>query len=192
MFDGWEAKTDDYFLRMFWAKTGEQVTKQKMAGFRKTGGWVAIHPRDPEAAERSLRIALAHPATMIASDGTQTDDGTGHPRSAGTYARVLGRYVRDEKTLTLTDAIRKMTLMPARQLEARIPAMKNKGRIRLGSDADIVVFDPKSIIDRSTYQRPAAESEGMKFVLVGGSFVVRDGNFQTGIFAGRPLRASIR
>lgn len=86
--------------------------------------------------EQAVRQALTSPLTMIASDGV-LENGVGHPRNAGTYARVLGRYVRQDRLLPLMDALRKMTLMPAQRLEARVPAMKNKGRIRISADADV-------------------------------------------------------
>lgn len=85
---------------------------------------------------------MAHPLVMIASDGI-LDKGMGHPRAAGTYARVLGRYVRERKVLSLAEAVRKMALLPARRLEAMAPSMRNKGRIRQGADADLAVFTRK-------------------------------------------------
>ena len=90
-------------------------------------------------------------SSVIASDGI-LKNGIGHPRVAGTYSRVLGHYVRELKALTMMDALRKMTLMPAQRLEARAPSMRNKGRLGVGRDADITIFNPGTIIDRATYQ----------------------------------------
>ena len=126
---------------------------------------------------------------MIASDGG-LQNGKGHPRGSGSYARVLGRYVRDLKALTLTDALRKMTLMPAQRLESIAPMMKNKGRIRVGADADLTVFNPGLVIDKSTFEEPAKYSEGFVHVLVGGVFVVKDGKLQSGINPGRAIRGA--
>ena len=127
---------------------------------------------------------------MIASDGG-LQNGKGHPRGSGAYARVLGRYVRDEKALTFMDALRKMTIMPAQRLERIAPMMKNKGRIRAGADADLTIFDPALIIDRSTFEEPAKYSEGIKHLLVGGVFVVKDAKLQQGVNPGRAIRAPI-
>src|SRR5262249_1802339 len=115
-----------------------------------------------------------------------------HPRSSGTFSRILGHFVRETKTLTLMDAINKMTLMPAKRLERLAPMMKNKGRIRVGADADITVFDPNTVIDRATYEQPANYSEGIKCVLVNGKFVVKGGQLQTDVQPGRPIRGTIR
>jgi dihydroorotase len=84
-------------------------------------------------------------------------------------------YVREKKLMTIPEAIRKMTLAPAQRLEARVPAMKKKGRIQ-GADADVTIFDPATVRDRSIYERGEAPSEGIRHVMVGGTFVVRDGN----------------
>ena len=137
--------------------------------------------------EDIVQAAVANPLTMIASDGFKN-----HPRGAGTYSRVLGRYVRERKALTLMDGLRKMTLMPAQRLERRVPMMKNKGRIRIGADADLTIFDPERIIDRSTYEEPAKYSEGIKYVLVNGALVVKDGQLQSGISPGRAIRAPVQ
>jgi N-acyl-D-aspartate/D-glutamate deacylase len=136
-----------------------------------------------------LRAAIADPLTMIASDGILID-GKGHPRTAGTYARVLGQYVRDERVLSLMDALRKMTLMPAQRLERRVPMMRDKGRLRVGADADITVFDPLTVRDASTYTQPALPSVGIRHVLVGGAPVLKDGQLQTDVAPGRPSAAN--
>jgi len=125
---------------------------------------------------------------MIASDGI-LDNGKGHPRTAGTYSRVLGKYVREDRALSLMDALTKMTLMPAQRLERRVPAMKNKGRIRAGADADLTIFDPQTIGDRATFQEPAREATGIKFVIVNGVMVVKDGQLQVNVHPGGPIRA---
>jgi dihydroorotase len=127
--------------------------------------------------------------TMIASDG-ELVNGKGHPRTAGTFSRVLGHYVRQTKTLTLMDALRRMTLMPAQRLEQRVPMMKKKGRIRVGADADITIFDAERIIDRLTYDEPAKYSKGIVYVLVNGVVVVNNGQLQGDIAPGRSVRAS--
>ncbi|MEO8165749.1 MAG: amidohydrolase family protein, partial [Betaproteobacteria bacterium] len=112
-------------------------------------------------------------------------------RSAGTFARVLGRYVRELQVISLMEGLRKMTLMPAQRLEARVPAMRNKGRIRVGADADLTVFDPASIIDVATFEHPAEFSSGVKYVFVAGDAVVENGVPQRDRHPGRPIRAPI-
>ncbi len=93
-----------------------------------------------------LDKVIPNPLVMIASDGAE-----GHPRNAGTYSRVLKQYVRDQGTLTLMDALRKMTLMPPQILERSTPDGRNKGRLQEGADADIVVFDAAIITDQATF-----------------------------------------
>ena len=128
---------------------------------------------------------------MIASDGI-LQDGVGHPRVAGTFARVLGPYVRELHALGLMDALRKMTIAPARRLEQRVPSMARKGRLQAGADADIVIFDPEQIIDRATYREPTLPPLGFAVVLVNGVVVVRDGRLQAGVHPGRAVRAAVR
>lgn len=126
--------------------------------------------------------------TMIASDAF-ISEGKGHPRSTGTYSRVLGQYVREAKTLTLVEALRKMTLLPAQRLEARVPAMKNRGRLRVGADADITIFHPATVRDRSSYTEATPPPVGVAYVIVNGVVVVPAGELVTGVKPGRALRA---
>ena len=141
-----------------------------------------IHMMKPDWIEMGLRA----PNTMVASDGMPYALGA-HPRSAGTFSRFLGRYVRDEGTLSLMEGLKKMTLMPAQRLESISPQMKRKGRIQIGSDADITIFDPERILDTATFEADLSYSIGVEFVLVNGSFVVRDGENVAGARPGVPI-----
>lgn len=187
LYDNWERMSDAEIAEITWVNTGEQLTRETFARYRKQGGSVIQRPGRME----NVQIAINSPLTMIASDGSQLREGRGHPRATGTFSQVLGRYVREAKTLSLMDALRKMTIMPARRLEARVPAMRTKGRITVGADADIVVFDPARVIDRSTYQRPSLAPDGISWVLVAGTPVVSDGRLANVAPPGRAIRAAI-
>jgi dihydroorotase len=185
MFDpGWQDRLSITYQDLQWVTTGERLTAESFERYRKNGGFVILHSIPEEAA----RQAIAYPGVMIASDG-RMEQGTGHPRGAGTYARVLGHYVREEKALTLMEALQKMTLLPARRLEALSPQMARKGRIKEGADADITVFDAARVIDKATFEKPNQYSEGIPFVLVGGVFVVRDGQIVEGVKPGVGIKA---
>jgi N-acyl-D-aspartate/D-glutamate deacylase len=125
---------------------------------------------------------------MIASDGMFYNEGRAHPRGAGTFSRVLGHYVREKQALSLMDALGKMSYLPAKRLEDAVPQMKRKGRIEIGADADLVVFDPDLVTDNANFSEPALPSSGIEHVLVNGVFVVRDGAPQKGENPGRAVR----
>lgn len=183
---GWQQGMGITYKDLQWVATGERLTQETFDKYRKQGGMVVIHAIPPEIAQ----LAVASPLTMIASDGLITN-GKGHPRGAGTYARVLGYYVRQQHALSLMDALRKMTLMPAQRLEARAPMMKNKGRVKVGADADLTLFDPQRVIDKATYEK-VAYSEGIEYVLVGGVPVVSVGELVEGVTPGQAIRAPMQ
>ena len=185
LFDNWETWEDDRFGRNMWVETGERLTRESFGRYRQIGGGVITFSRT----EEMTRIALLHPLTMIASDG-RILNGKGHPRSSGTYSKVLGQYVREERLITLMDALRRMTIEPAMRLEAFVPAMTNKGRIRIGADADIAVFDPETIIDRATYTDPIQPSAGIKYVLVNGGVVLDNGVLDPTVRTGVAIRSN--
>jgi N-acyl-D-aspartate/D-glutamate deacylase len=186
LYDNMENQPDRVFASLLWPATGEHLTRESFLRYRKTGGLIIAPVTTPEM----VRAAVIDPLTMIASDGRLVA-GNGHPRTAGTFARVLGEYVRQEKALSLMDALRKMTLMPAQRLEKHAPVFRDKGRIRVGADADITVFDRDKVIDKATYEQPLQYSEGIQFVFVNGTLVVKDGKLVDGVFPGRPARAPI-
>jgi N-acyl-D-aspartate/D-glutamate deacylase len=178
---------DSMFGKLMLVSTGERLTRATFATSRIPGALVILFLNTPEMEA----MAITSPLTSIASDG-YLNNGKGHPRTAGTSARVLGHYVRETRQLGLVEAIRKLTLMPAKRLEQVAPMARNKGRIRLGADADITVFDPATVADRSTYREPALTSVGFRYVLVNGVPVVSKGVVVEGVLPGRAVRGPIR
>jgi N-acyl-D-aspartate/D-glutamate deacylase len=181
---GWQERFAIGVGDVQWSATGERLTEESFKRYRAQGGLVVIHMIPDDA----LRAAITHPNVMIGSDGVPLSNGGGHPRGIGTYARVLGRYVREEKLIDLMTAVRKISLMPAQRLEPFVPAMRRKGRLAVGADADVTVFDAARVIDRATYENPAQYSEGIRHVIVGGTFVVRDDQLVPGVAPGRAIR----
>lgn len=185
LFDpGWQERRGMSYSDVMWLETGERLTAESFEHHRKRGGWVIMFMNTEEL----VRDVLAHPLAIIASDGV-LENGIGHPRSAGTFARILGKYVHEEKVLSLMEAIRKCSLAPAQRLEAVAPQMRRKGRLQAGADADIAVFDPERVIDKATFEKPAQYSEGFRHVLVNGTFVVRDGELQHAQAPGKAISA---
>ena len=181
----YKTATDRRLAELEWPRTGERLNRKSFARYSRIGGPVVIHSnRGP-----MVTAAIRSPLTIIASDAYWWN-GTGHPRTTGTYSKVLGRYVREAHALSLMDALRKMTLMPAQRLEARVPAMRQKGRLRAGADADITIFDPATVLDRSTYREPSLPPVGIQHVIVNGVSVVANGRAVEGATPGRPVRAA--
>jgi len=179
--DGWQDRLGINYGDLQWA-TGERLTKETFDAYRKTGGIVIMHMMKPEW----IKTGIAEPGVMIASDGMPYAK-LAHPRTGGTFSRVLGKYVREEKVIDLMTAIEKMTLLPAKRLENIAPMMRFKGRIQIGADADITIFNPNTIIDKGTFENGPTFSEGIEYVIVNGVFALRNGKTLDNVFPGQPI-----
>ncbi|NOS92907.1 MAG: amidohydrolase family protein [Cyclobacteriaceae bacterium] len=183
MFDeGWQQRLGISYGDLQWVATGERLTRETFETYRKTGGAVIIHLMKPEW----IKVGISASGVMIASDGMGYSK-LAHPRTAGTFSRVLGKYVREDKVLDLTTAIEKMTLLPAKRLESISPMMRFKGRIQVGADADITVFNPNIVIDKATFESGLEFSNGIEFVIVNGIFVLKNGKTVSGVAPGLPV-----
>jgi dihydroorotase len=180
--EGWQDRLKISYGDLQWQDTGERLTAETFAKYREAGGVVIIHMMKPEWIEKAIQTDFV----MVASDGMPYAPGA-HPRSAGTFSRFLGRYVREQGLMPLMDALARITLMPAQRLENVSPQMRRKGRVQVGSDADITVFDPARIIDTATFEEDLSPSVGVTHVLVNGVFVVRDGDNVDGARPGRAV-----
>jgi imidazolonepropionase-like amidohydrolase len=184
--DDYASASDERLAELEWQRTGERLNRESFARYSRIGGPIVVHTNT----EEMVAVAMKSPLTMIASDA-YWQNGAGHPRTTGTFSKVLGRYVREAQSLSLMDAIRKMTLMPAQRLEARVPAMRQKGRLRVGADADITIFDAATVVDRSTYREPSLSPIGIEHVIVNGVSVVTNGRSVEGVAPGKAVRAPI-
>jgi len=179
---GWQEKLGISYGDIQLQDTGERLTEETFKLHREKGGTVILHAMKPEW----IDVWMKAPFVMIASDGMPYAPGA-HPRSAGTFTRVLGRYVREQEMLPVMEAISRMSFMPAQRLERFAPGMARKGRIREGADADITVFDPGRVIDTATFEEDLSKAEGVQYVLVNGVLVVRDGATVEDVLPGRPV-----
>jgi N-acyl-D-amino-acid deacylase len=176
-----EGKTlDDWVERRNLPKTPEAAAPLVLEGVLNGGASMVFHVID----EADVKRIMAHPMTMIASDGrlTRIGDGVPHPRNYGTFPRVLGHYVRDEKVLTLEQAVHKMTGMSAVRL-----GLADQGCVRVGCAANVTIFSAERVKDMGTFDQPHQYPEGIPFVIVNGAVVVDGGRF-TDARPGRVLR----
>jgi len=180
--DGWQDRLGIDYGDLQWVATGERLTVETYNMYRETGGTVIIHMMKPEW----INIGIAAPGVIIASDGMPYAP-LAHPRTAGTFSRVLGKYVREDKVIDLNTAIEKMTLLPARRLEGIAPMMRFKGRMQIGADADITIFNPNKVIDKATFEKGLAFSEGIEYVIVNGLCVLKNGKTVKDVFPGQPI-----
>ncbi|MFM7067449.1 MAG: amidohydrolase family protein [Gammaproteobacteria bacterium] len=177
---GWREKLGVDYDALMLPDSGERLTRERFDKLHAAPEPlpVILFANTQEMVDQ----VIAEPLVMIASDGED-----GHPRNAGTYAKILARYVRERGSVTLMDALRKMSLMPAQRLEKSSPAARRLGRLQEGADADVIVFDAATVGDRATFQKPREPSVGMKYVLVGGTLLIDNGKFVEGVFPGRAI-----
>ncbi len=180
--EGWQEKLGISYGDLQWVATGERLTKETFEVYRKTGGTVILHTMKPEW----IKTGISAPGVIIASDGMPYAK-LAHPRTAGTFSRILGKYVREDKVIDLNAAIEKMTLLPAKRLENIAPMMRFKGRIQVGADADITIFNPNTVIDKATFEEGLKFSEGIEYVMVNGNFVLKNGKTVANIFPGQAV-----
>jgi len=181
---GWREKRALDYRDLELPESGERLTRERFEALHAAPEprLVLIHINP----DKVVDAIIAAPLVAIASDGLMN-----HPRGAGTYSRVLAKYVRDQKTITLNDAIRKMSLLPAQRLEKAAPDAKRLGRLQQGARADIVVFDAQAIQDRATFRAPTEASAGVRYLVVAGTLVVDDGRIVEGVAPGQPLLRNI-
>lgn len=181
---GWEERFGGItYTDIQLVETGERLTQETFEKYRKEGAAVITH----FIPEEEVLAAYRHPQVMVASDGI-IRDGKGHPRGAGTFTRFLGVYVREKRVVPLLEGLRKITLLPAQRLERAAPAMNRKGRVQVGADADLTLFDPHTILDRATFENPAQYSAGIHYVIVNGVVVVEEGRLREGVKPGQPIQ----
>lgn len=183
---GWQERFGISYGDLEVGGTGERLTEQTFNRYRSENKLVAAYAIPEQDVETALRV----PWIMIGSDAIPEPGNNNHPRASGCFSRVLGRYVREKNVLSLRDALAKMTILPARRLEARAPAMRTKGRIQIGADADITVFDPETVVDNSTVAEPAQMSTGIEYVFVGGNLVKDREGIDKDVRPGQPIKYS--
>ncbi|HEY2388443.1 MAG TPA: D-aminoacylase [Candidatus Binatia bacterium] len=169
-----------------------EIARQRGSSARAAAEWLLEEDGTAATAvieamdEDDVRAVMAHPTTMIGSDGIPTLDGKPHPRLYGTFPRVLGHYARDLRVLPLAEAVHRMTGLPAAKF-----GLRDRGVVRAGAFADLVLFDPATVADTATYAEPHRYPAGIPHVFVNGTQVVRDGT-HTGVRPGRVVRRQDR
>jgi dihydroorotase len=184
--EGWQPRFGgaDY-TDVYVASTQERLTEERFYELRAQPG--ALSVQTEFIPEEEIVMGIRSPLGIITSDGGGLVDGTGHPRSVGTFARFLGRYVRDQQVVSWMEGIKKISLLPAQRLEKAMPAMARKGRLQAGMDADITIFDPETVQERATYAEPDQRSAGIPYVIVNGVVVIDGGEAVADAAPGRWL-----
>ncbi len=185
---GWQSRFRITYADLQLGGTKEMLTPDSFKKYQQLGK-LAVAYAIPE---NEVATALSSPLVMLGSDGMLSSSLNHHPRAAGAYSRTLGLYAREKGTISLIDALKKMTIMPVKRLEARSPALAQKGRLQVGRDADIVLFNPETIIDRATVEKPNRYSTGIEYVIVNGQITKDPKGLKRKVRAGQPIRSDIK
>lgn len=180
----WQSRFRITYHDLQLAGSSERLTEASFQKYKAQNKLVVAYAIPQE----DVNTCLAADWAMIGSDAIPESSRNNHPRGAGCFSRLVGPYVRDMKLLSLMDALRKCTILPARAVEGRVPTMQKKGRMQIGADADITVFDPNTIADTSTVENPASLSAGIDHVLVMGKVALDPSGPKRDVFAGQPVK----
>ncbi|HLF20033.1 MAG TPA: amidohydrolase family protein [Bacteroidota bacterium] len=183
-YKGWQKRFGISYSDLQLGGSGERLSDSTFKKYQKLGKLVVAYA----IPEQDVVKALKSPFVMIGSDAILTYGFNNHPRASGTFARTLRMYVREKKLLTLIEALAKMTLLPAQRMEQASATFKRKGRISVGADADIVIFDEKKVADRASVEHPEITSIGVEYVIINGQIVKDPKRFHKNVRAGDPIR----
>lgn len=181
---GWQERYHITYSNLQVGGTSIVLSEQVWPDYRRMHTLVAAHGSMPE---EELIMALEEPYIMIGSDTIIEPSHNNHPRGAGTYGRLFGVYVREMQVISLMDGVRKASYLPAKRMEDIAPSMKRKGRIEIGADADLTIFNPETIKDKSTVEKPATASEGIEYVIVNGVVIKDESGIINGVNPGQPI-----
>ena len=185
--EGWQERFGGAtYPDLYVARTQERLTRERFFELRARAEPVTVQTEF--IPEREIIMGLRSANGIVSSDGGGLRDGTGHPRSVGTFGRFLGRYVREQGVLDWMEALKRITLLPAQRLEQSVPRMARKGRLQVGKDADLTIFDPQTVQERATYENPNQRSAGIAFVIVNGTVAVDGGEVRADVAPGQWMR----
>jgi len=182
---GWQERFHIGYNDLQIAGTSERLTAETFVKYQKQGKLAVAYAIPAKAVDDAFRASYV----MIGSDAILEPGHNNHPRASGNFARAVGLYVRERNVMSLMDAMAKLSLLPAQRLEKQAPALRKKGRLAKGMDADIVVFDYNTINDASTVERPDLPSKGIAYVLVSGRLALEDGKVNKKVRPGQPIRS---
>ncbi|MGY0393216.1 amidohydrolase family protein [Bizionia sp. KMM 8389] len=185
--EGWQERLGCTYEDLQWVETNERLTPETFEKYRKQGGSVIVHMMKESWVDK----VVASKVSMIASDGGEHSP-TGHPRGSGTFSRIISTYVNKKGLISINEAIRKMTIMPAQVLENIAPEMKLRGRIQKGSYADLILFDINNVKDNATYTNGFVKSSGMDYVIVNGTILIENGELKKDVFPGEGIKSEVK
>lgn len=180
----WQSRFRISYNDLQLAGSSERLTPESFKKYQAQNKLVVAYaiPQD------DVNAAVRSPWTLVGSDAIPETSNNNHPRGAGCFSRLLGPYVRDLQVISLMDALAKCTILPARRLDAQAPMLARKGRMQMDADADITIFNPATIADTSTVEKPASYSNGVQWVFVNGAMAKDPNGVKKEVRAGQPMK----